>query len=163
MTSGLSVFSQFPNTQEAAQHLIEKITSELRDGHVDPLQARIFFKIVETVVQASAKATDDLALAEAQKQGQKRFEIHGATVEVKELGTKWYYDKTQDPELAKLMEEFTAIEKKVKDRQKFLQTLPESGMEIVDDNTGEVVRIYPAYKTSTTGLAISLKTKEVKP
>jgi hypothetical protein len=163
MNQGLSVFDQFPNTREAADHLIEKITQELREGVRDPLKARIFFKLAETVVQAASKATEDLALEEAQKHGQKRFEIHGATVEIKELGTKWFYDNTQDPELARIQEEFAKIDKKLKDRQKFLQTLPETGMEIVDEDTGDVTRIFPAYKTSTTGLAISLKTKEVKP
>jgi hypothetical protein len=162
MKTGLSVFEQFPNNQEAADHLVSKIVSELRDGHQDPLQARVFFKIAEYVVKESAKATDDLALNEANKYGSKRFEAHGATIELKELGTKWWYDNTNDPEYAALMAQKEALDAKIKAREKFLQTIPETGLEIVDTETGETLTINRAYKTSTSGLAISLKTKEAK-
>jgi hypothetical protein len=47
--------------------------------------------------------------------------------------------------------------KAVKDREDFLKTLPIDGQPIVDEDSGEVIRIYRPIKSSTTTVAISLK------
>jgi hypothetical protein len=94
------------------------------------------------------------ALSEAQKHG-KSFAIYGAKVEVKEMGTKWFFDKTGDPIIARIAEQKDQISKEEKDRQAFLKTLKEK-TSFLDEESGEVFTVYPARKESKTGIAISI-------
>ena len=96
----------------------------------------------------------EFALSEAQKHG-KSFAIYGAKVEVKEMGTKWYFDKTGDPVIARIADQKDQISKAEKDRQSFLKTLKEK-MAFLDEESGEVFTVYPARKESKTGIAISI-------
>jgi len=96
----------------------------------------------------------DIVVTEAAKYG-KTFEQHNAKFEIKEAGVKYNYENCGDPVLQSLEQKFEAIEMDVKDRQKFLRSLPESGMEILIDD--ELIKIYPPSKTSTTSVTINLK------
>ena len=46
---------------------------------------------------------------------------------------------------------------KLKEREIFLKAIPVAGIEITDENTGEICRIFPPAKSSKTILKIILK------
>jgi len=80
----------------------------------------------------------------------------GASISIAEVGTKWHYDKTGDSSLYELDTQAKAIKDKMDERQKMLKNLS-APLKLLNEETGEVETIYPAYKTSTTGLKISFK------
>jgi hypothetical protein len=49
------------------------------------------------------------------------------------------------------------INEKLKERQKFLQSMPSDGLGVFIEETGEVFTLYPPSKSSTTSVAVTLK------
>ena len=77
-----------------------------------------------------------------------------AKLAIKEVGTKYQYDQCNDSVWADLKAQAEEITKKLKEREKFLQTLPTDGS-VINPETGEP--IYRAAKTSTTSVTVTLK------
>jgi hypothetical protein len=155
MNTALEAFREMPSTRESADIMIERLKQEIQGGAVNPLELKIFFKHIERVMTEVTDTIQDEILAEAEKYG-RRFELRDATVEIKELGVKWNFDKTQDPEYTKLEAKAKEATAALKARTEFLKTIPENGMEWTDPETGEMTKIYRGYKTSKTGLAITI-------
>lgn len=80
----------------------------------------------------------------------------GAKIELAETGTKYCFDKCNDFELEKLNVDLEEAKAKVDARQKFLKALPIEGMEILNKGTGELEKVYPPSKSSTSSYKVSL-------
>jgi hypothetical protein len=80
---------------------------------------------------------------------QETIRIYGATVSVAEMGVRYDYSKCNDAEWTELNNQIKELEKQRKAREKFLQALskPESKF---DEESGEVYKIFPPRRTSTT-------------
>ena len=136
-------------TQTAISHMEENADEE------DALKRYIQIKALAKALDGFADSVKEKALEDAQKEvtvHQKTLARYGAIITVAELGTKWYYDKTNDPQLYDLA---VAKEKAVaaeKERQEFLKKI-NGKLDLVTED-GEVVTIYAPYKQSTTGLKI---------
>lgn len=81
---------------------------------------------------------------------------HGARFTLRETGATYDYSLCGDPIYARLLKEKEAIDARLKERERFLKTLPSSGIEITDEETGEITHIYPAVRSSTTNITITL-------
>lgn len=80
----------------------------------------------------------------------------GAKFEIMEnAGTKYHYENCNDPILTELVLRMQTIEIELKARQDFLKTVPLSGLEI-HVGEGELVTVYPPYKTSSVAYKITL-------
>lgn len=79
---------------------------------------------------------------------------YGARFEVVEAGTKYDYSGCGDPDYNYLTERINALTTERKDREKFLRSM-KTGTTIVNEETGEVIRIIPPTKTSTTTVKIT--------
>lgn len=139
--------------QEYAYSLIEK----LDNGEVDPLRLHLQIKAMEDLIK---QLQDNTAyklflLDEAAKYG-KSFEYINAKFEVKEMGVKYDYSQCGDPEMTELLRQETEIKEKVKARSEYLKTVPTTGLSIMQEDTGELVKVYPPSKTSTTTLTVKL-------
>ena len=157
MTPVFQALAQLPGTKEQADRFAELLIQEVKGGATDPLRLRVFLKHFEQVIQKFTEQCEQDILREAEKYGTK-FQLMDADIQIKINGSKYAYDKTQDPVLQRLQADLEKLTKKVKDREKFLQSLPAEGMEIADDETGELVRVFPPYKAGgKTGLAITIK------
>lgn len=75
-------------------------------------------------------------------------------------GTVYHYENCNDPILASLVERSKELLEYIKDRQEFLKTVPKEGMKIVDESgaipSGELIEVFPPYKTSTTTYKVTL-------
>jgi hypothetical protein len=80
----------------------------------------------------------------------------GAKIECIESGVKYDYSVCEDTEMNNLNELMITIKEKIEERQKFLKTVPASGLSIVDKESGEMVTIYPPSKTSTSSFKVTL-------
>lgn len=95
-----------------------------------------------------AKGIQGRAEEEARKEQPKgAFEKFGAKITHISGPSKWKYDNCGDPVYAQLLEERKALDARIKEREAFLQNVPESGMDWVDGE-GEVHSIRRAVKVA---------------
>lgn len=154
-----SIVSLFDTTKKERESFVTDFLSRVENGSVNPLQAHYNLKCMSEIIKG---ITEDgnykkLLLSEAEKHGSKSFEFKNSAMQVKEFGTKWHYENCNDAEIEQLLALKKEIEEKIKERESFLKSLPTTGSIITDKETGETREIYPPYKTSTTGISITLK------
>ena len=78
----------------------------------------------------------------------------GTRIEQCEAGTKYHFEKCNDPVLRNLYTRREVIDDKIKEREAFLKTVPSSGIEILFGD--ELVKVYHPYKTSVTTYKVTL-------
>jgi hypothetical protein len=152
--NNIELIKSGPQTGDQILEFQNEILDSVTNGFEDPLFLLVKLKAMSKALDGAIDSIQEYALSEAQKHG-KSFAIYGAKVEVKEMGTKWYFDKTGDPIIARIAEQKDQISKEEKDRQSFLKTLKEK-TSFLDEESGEVFTVYPARKESKTGIAISI-------
>jgi hypothetical protein len=152
--NNIELIKSGPQTGDQILDFQNEILDSVTNGFEDPLFLLVKLKAMSKALDGAIDSIQEFALSEAQKHG-KSFAIYGAKVEVKEMGTKWFFDKTGDPVIARIAEQKDQIGKAEKDRQSFLKTLKEK-TSFLDEESGEVFTVYPARKESKTGIAISI-------
>jgi hypothetical protein len=95
-------------------------------------------------------------LDEAQKHG-KSFNYQTAKIDIREVGVKYDYSGCGNSELAELYEKQANINDAIKELEAYHKPLPTSGIQVLNQSTGEVEMHYPPTKTSTTSVAVTLK------
>ena len=141
-----------PVSKKELQIIAKELKTEILDGLHDPIKIAVNFKQLQFLIDQLQKDKDIIRyiVDESEKEG-KTFEKYGATISVCEVGTKWHYEKCDDPELEKLTERLGKLKKKVVERQTMLKNLSDP---MADTKTGVVIN--PAYKTSQTNIKIML-------
>lgn len=163
--STTAILSLLDTTREQRVTFIEDLMNRLESGSVDPLKIHYQIKCMEKIIEGLTDAKlspfasryKELVLDAAEKYGSKEFDFHNSRIKIGEVGTKYDYSKTGDIELAGWVEEMAALKTKIDARQKMLQTIPSKGLVITDEDTGETNTVYPASKTSTTAITMTLK------
>ena len=151
------ILSVYEMTKAERGEFVTRLVEKLESGGMSPLKVHKQVKCMEDLIkQITANDTyKQYLLDEAAKYG-KSFELHGAKFQVKEAGTKYDYSQCNDYVLTELQQQLNELTEKVNNRQKFLQLAPPEGIEVLEDQSGEVYRIYPPSKTSTTTVTITL-------
>lgn len=154
-----SILSLFETTKVERQDFAIRVVEALDNGQVEPLKVHLQVKCMEDIIKLLNTNTryKSAVLEAAQVYGQKSFEYQNSKVEIKEMGTKYDFSKSSDPVLTSLYEQQAKIDEAVKARETMLKTIPEKGMIITDEESGETFTIYPPAKSSTTSVAITLK------
>lgn len=80
----------------------------------------------------------------------------GVKFELMEAGTRYDYTKCGDPIYNELIKRLEVLKAEVKEREGFLKGVPDSGITVLDNETGEVVTVYSPTKTSTSTYKITL-------
>lgn len=104
----------------------------------------------------SNKQFTDYVRDEISKNG-KDYETNSAKLELAEAGIKYDYSQCNDEIHKKLSEQIESFKGLLKDRETFLKTVPESGLSVFNEQTGELTTIYPPSKSSTSTYKITLK------
>lgn len=154
-----SILALFQTTKEERQSFTLDLINKIENGEADPLKIHLQVKCMEEIIKLLNSNTiyKQAILAAAEKYGQKSFEFMNSKVEIKEMGTKYDFEKCNDKEWEFLDATAKADANNLKERETFLKTVPAKGLEIVDKFTGEMVTIYPPSKSSTTSIAVTLK------
>ena len=129
MNLSVTNLSLFETSKVERQSFTEAIVHNLMEGLADPLKVHLQVKCMEDIIKqiTSNPVYRDIVVTEAAKYG-KTFEHQNAKFEIKEAGIKYNYENCGDPILQSLEQKFDAIENEIKERQKFLKAIPESGM-----------------------------------
>lgn len=137
----ISAINLLPSTKEQVKMFSEIVINEVEAGNVNPLDLKAQLKFIEKSIEEINNGIKDLMLKEAAKHG-KSFEYKGWKIEEAETGVR--YDFSGD-----LLH--SELSKKIKEHEAFLKGLKEP-ITVVDEETGEIKKVYPPIKKSTTTL-----------
>lgn len=162
MTSELtttSILSLFETNKSQRQSFALGVVDAITEGRVDPLKIHLQVKCMEDIIKLLNSNTiyKSEVLGAAEKMGQKTFEFQSSKFEIKETGVKYDYSKCDHPRLKQLYEEQEKLCAEIKDIEALLKTVPDRGMTIVEEDSGETYTVYPPAKSSTTSVAVTLK------
>lgn len=158
------VLELLDTNKEQRRSFVEDLLMRM-DGEVNPLKVHVQIKCMEEIIAQltdakkypeTAKRYKEMILDEAQKHG-KKFEFHSAKIEQKEVGTVYDWSKCEDTTLEDLMGMHSDLTSRIKARQEFLKTVPDSGLVITDEETGETRKVFKPAKSSSTSISVSLK------
>lgn len=163
-----SVVALFETNKDQRGSFVMSVLDALDKGRIDPLKLHKQVKSMEQIVKMftnkddfpiTAKEYSKRILEAAEKQDKtgKQFEMYDAKWQIKEVGVKYDYSQCNDPLHVELSQQIERLTASLKEREKFLQTLPVKGMSFVDEETSEVSTIYPPSKTSTTSVSVTLR------
>jgi hypothetical protein len=147
--------AQMPSTATEVAKFSKLLIQAVKSGDVNPLQLIVQLHALTKVYEEVREEIEDNVLKEAEKFPEKVIERFGARIEKSEVGTRYNYNTSQDIEWERLDSEFKTIERKRKEREEFLRALREP-MTAVNEETGEVYKIMPPFKTSKSGFKIYL-------
>lgn len=149
-----STLALFETTKEQREVFAQNMLMAIREGQIDPLKVHMQIKSAEHLLDTLKDNPEykSLLLEQAEKHG-KKFETYNAEFQVKEAGVKWDYSQCADDFYYDLVAKRDALDREIKERQKFLQCVPIEGM--ASPQTGGI--IYPASKSSTTIVQCTLK------
>lgn len=160
----------FDTTKAQRTEFVNEIIEALDEGIIDPLEIHLQLEAMENIIDqltstdekknkniAAAIRYRQLLLEAAEKHHTKSFEFHSAKFTISETGTKYDYSNCGDDAYFELVTQRNELDEKIKAREKFLQTVPTSGLLVTNEDTGELSKVYPPSKKSTTSISVSLK------
>jgi hypothetical protein len=148
--------SLFETSKAERLSFAQGVVNNAKEGLINPLKLHLQVKCLEDLIKQITSNPDykELTLDEAYKFG-KTFEQYNAKFEIKEMGVKYDYSVCGDPIMNDLLEQQAALDMQIKERQKFLKTIPAAGLQTLIED--EVITLYPPVKTSTTSISVNLK------
>lgn len=126
--------------------LVDKITQSVDDGFDSAVELSGKLDFISKVCLEAKNSLKEKTIKEVED----GFSAKGYKVEVCEAGVSYDYSRCNDSEYKELIDQMNALQKRIKDREKFLKSLKPEGFEYVDSDTGEVIKLYPPVKKSTT-------------
>lgn len=151
----ISYLTVLPSTADEIKRFSSQIIQQVKEGEENPLRLLVLLRALESTAETIRKGIETEIISEADRYSEKRFQAYGATIEKSELGTKYKYEASGDPEWARRKAGVDAAMNLLKEREAFLRSLRES-ITIVVEETGEVVNVMPPPKISTSGLKVFL-------
>lgn len=133
--------------KELAKLAQDTAAGVVNHGVLNSLEVYIRAKKLTEFATELAKAMKDQAEKEARlEQSKGAFEKYGAKITHSSGRSTWHYDNCNDPIYKSLLAEKKDIDERVKEREKFLQSVPEGGLQVLDTNSGEVCDVRRAVK-----------------
>lgn len=142
-----------PDKKQIQAMAVSEAKKMIDGGNDNPLLLRIHIKRMIEFLTVYDKEIDDAVREEAEASGYKSFEYQGAKIELAEVGVK--YDYSKSPVWSQLKGQSDEIGAKMKEHETFLKSLSQP-IEVLDQETGEVVRFHPPAKSSKSSVKITL-------
>jgi hypothetical protein len=144
-------------TKEAIQQYADVLIDQLEAGHSNTLDVALKIKFMEELIEKIKDRLRSMVVDELDKY-QKGEECvrYNASFKAKESGVRYDFHPCNDPKWSGLTQSINELTEKRKERELFLKSIKEKTT-FVDDETGEIVNIFPARKLSTTTYEIRWK------
>jgi len=149
----LEKIKKIPNKKHIQQMAINDAKNMLESGEENPLLLRVQIKRMIEFLAVYDKQLDEAVRTEAELYGEKSFEFQGAKVELAEVSVRYNY--SDDIEWVKIKGLIDPMTKDLKEREEFLKKLTKP-IDTIDKDTGEVITIRPAAKSSKSSVKITL-------
>lgn len=109
---------------------LHNINEGVINGEMNPLQAYIELKRIESLLKDVMKGVQEEAITEAEKYGKGEHEAFGAKFQVKNAGGRWNYKNNQ---------QWLQLSTKIKGLEEQLKAAHKAGGTLIDEETGEVI------------------------
>ena len=145
----------YPVTRAEQSRWAAELARPLVEGEVNPLEFIVKLKGLQQALSIVEKDRDvrDVVLTEIYKHG-KQATWSGATIATRETGVRYDYTACGDPVYDDLARQREELDKRLKEREAFLRTVPD-GTTLVWDETGEVVALHPPVRVGAESYAIT--------
>lgn len=145
-----------PSTSSEVARFAYQIIKSVQGGDANALEVLVMMRALDLLSKEVIEQIEGNILNAADKYSEKKFEVFGALVEKAENGTKYNYLQTGDIEYERLHAEAQTVTRKLKEREEFLKALKEP-LTVVNEETGEMYKVNPPFKTSKSGVRVYLK------
>ncbi len=145
----LEIIKNLPANKETIGKFAQELTIALDEGSIDALSLLCRIKSLEKVHELIKKALDAAALKQAQLYPEKELVLNGVKFEVCESGVRWDFKNVNDSQYVILKQYQEEYNNKVKEKEDLFKTLKQP-MEVVNEDDGEITKIYPAIRSSST-------------
>lgn len=145
-----------PTTQTQIDAFSDQLIRSVKDGECNPIEVLIILKAFAKASERTLKEIQENFVTEAAKYPEKTFDFNGVKITKSEVGTKYNYSICGDLIYNDRLKISNEAEKQLKEREEFLKALREP-ITVVDEGSGEVIKIIPPSKTSTTSLTVSIR------
>lgn len=139
-------------SKENLPRLAEKIIQSVDDGFESAVELSSKLDFIAKVCVEAKNSLKEKTIKEVED----GFSAKGYKVEVCEAGVSYDYSRCNDSEYKRLIDHMNKLKELIKDRENFFKSLKPEGFEYVDSATGEVIKLYPPVKKSTTTLRFTL-------
>ena len=145
----------YPVTRAEQSRWADGIKRTLMDGEVNPVEFIVKLKGLQQALSIVEKDRDvrDTVLREIYKHG-KQATWSGATIATRETGVRYDYTACGDPVYNDLARQRDELDKRLKEREAFLKTVPD-GATMVWDETGEIYTLHPPVRVGAESYAIT--------
>lgn len=154
--STISMVNQLPSNKQQVASFVADFKSRFLSGEVNPLQTLAQLKMIEKTVAEllSDSEIETAIMSDAEKYNKDELlNLHGCKFEVREVGTKYDYSKTDDTVLFELEKQKAKIDADIKSRQELLKNVSsESPMYNADG-----IELRKPIKTSKTKVVVTIK------
>ena len=142
-------------TKQVINDYAMDIIKSIQEGNMNAIDAAIRVKFMEDLIAAMKEKLRGYVLEDLSKYSKGEDIVkYNANFAVKETGVKYDFHNCKDPEWDELTQQINILSDQRKDREKFLKTLQKT-IDMLDQETGEVISINPPIKSSTTSYAIT--------
>lgn len=145
-----------PFTKENQKATAQTLVAQVVEGEADPIQA---FSTVKALVECLTiflkdKGVVETTITACEKYGTNGAMYNGVNLCVAEVGVKYDYTACEDPEWNDLIAQKAELDAKIKARETFLRGIPREAT-ILNEDTGEIKKIFPPAKTSSTSVKVT--------
>lgn len=154
-TTAMGVLRIMPASRGEAGRFAAQIINSVKAGDVNPHEVLVLLRALQNVTETVLDEIRPNINSEADRYSETKFEAYGATLEKAELATRYKYEHANDREWERRKAGVDAAMSLLKEREAFLRALKEP-MTAVDESTGEVYKIMPPPKFSTSGVKVFL-------
>ena len=145
---------QAPTKSEIQEGANKVISIVVDDGEICPLKVATSLKAMETAIKIIKDGIHEAVMDEAAKESGKTFDRGGHSYNLRSYA-RYDYSDCGDPVLERLSDKAEELTNDRKDRESFLKAL-KSSLNVIDEETGEVVEVFPPSKSGKDIIAITL-------
>lgn len=147
-------------SEAGVERVSDKLFQDVLEGKTSAINMVEMFKFVEEVgkkVKGMADPSGKYKFSELVRDEIKRNSEdqksckskYGTKFELAETSTSYDFTACKDPEWNSMDKTMKALKEKIKERETFLKTIGNKGLSFVNEETGEVSKLFPPIKTST--------------
>ena len=149
-------FSKGLTKSEIKERAANVVKNVLENGN--PLQIAEGLSAMEAYIKEikDSKEFKDYVREETVKHGKTYISPSGAKIEIIEAGTSYDFNNCGDNEIDILESQMVGLKDLIDKRKTFLKNLPIEGIDHLNKATGELEKIFPPSKSSTSSYKITL-------
>lgn len=155
-SSGISFEHLLDAKKSNIQNALSTIKQAIEDGNYDSLKGLILAAKGKLMFTELEKELRPLAEDNYLNKLEKNYSAHDVNIDQSATKTEYDYTVCNDPEWTDLSAKAKRIDADKKARESFLKGL-KSPLTVVDEETGEVYKIYPPNKLQKDGLKLTIK------